>query len=381
VVYTGYYAPQDTFKGFANVDVRVLNPTTVKRTMAGTLKSALQIAKQEIPDEGFDAVAVWCDGLGDLIAFKNHNLPLFNICSTPLRAAFDPVYEQESVAGKSLGYKIIYQVFKYAFRTVDRLAWRYFDGVMTTSQEVKNRIIRGDLCTDLQKMVMAYPGIDYQENISDCVYQPFVLLSGRIMWTKNLQQAIQAFVAANLPKPWKLVIAGFLDEKSKPYLETLKAMVPKHVNVEFVISPDDDSLRALYQQAAFCVFPPLNEDWGIVPLEAMNYGKPVIANASGGPLESVIDGKTGFLLQAEDMQGWTEAIRRLALNPALCQQMGQQAHQHVEQYRWENFVERVDDAFEYWTSLKQRKVKEAKVNRPYSHSSHTPLGGPTVIGH
>ncbi len=381
VVYTGYYAPQDTFKGFANVDVRVLNPTTVKRTMAGTLKSALQIAKQEIPDEGFDAVAVWCDGLGDLIAFKNHNLPLFNICSTPLRAAFDPIYEQESVAGKSLGYKIIYQVFKYAFRIVDRLAWRYFDGVMTTSQEVKNRIIGGGLCTDPQKMVMAYPGIDYQENISDCVYQPFVLLSGRIMWTKNVQQAIQAFVVANLPKPWKLVIAGFLDEKSKPYLETLKAMVPKDVDVEFVISPDDDSLRALYQQAAFCVFPPLNEDWGIVPLEAMNYGKPVIANASGGPLESVIDGKTGYLLQAEDMQGWTEAIRRLALNPALCQQMGQQAHQHVEQYRWGNFVERVDDAFEYWTSLKQRKVKEAKVNRPYLQTSHTPLGGPTVIGH
>ena len=175
-------------------------------------------------------------------------------------------------------------------------------------------------------------------------------------------------------------------KKSKPYLAKLKAMLPAGVDVEFVISPDDETLRTLYQQASFCVFPPLNEDWGIVPLEAMNYGKPVIANASGGPLESVIDGKTGYLLQAQDMTGWTEAIQRLALNPALCQKLGQQAHQHVEQYRWEHFVERVEDAFEDWVSLKQAeakltKAKQAKLNRQYSHSSHTPLGGPTVIGH
>lgn len=90
VVYTGYYDPAGTFKEFSNVDIRVLNPTTVKRTIGGTLKSAVQAARQKIPTDDVDAIAVWCDGIGDLVALRNHDLPLFNICSTPLRAVFDP---------------------------------------------------------------------------------------------------------------------------------------------------------------------------------------------------------------------------------------------------------------------------------------------------
>ena len=68
-------------------------------------------------------------------------------------------------------------------------------------------------------MVMAYPGIEFKSSLKDVTYEPFILLPGRIMWTKNIQLAISAFLKADLNTPWKLKIAGFLDEKSQTYLE------------------------------------------------------------------------------------------------------------------------------------------------------------------
>lgn len=349
IVYTGHFEPENTFKEFANVDVRVLNPTTVERTMGGALKSAYQAAMQKIPTENVDAVAIWCDGIGDLAAFRNHDLPLFNICSTPLRAAFDPVYEKLALKNKGLIYKIAYKPFKHLFRLADRLAWSHYDGIITTSTEVKNRIIEGGLCKDETKMVMAYPGIEWKENLDDIAYEPFVLLPGRIMWTKNIQQGIKAFAKANLPKPWKLVVAGFLDAKSQVYLQELRELVPDGVSVEFVISPSTDALNQLYKKASFCLFTPLNEDWGIVPLESMSFAKPVIANARGGPKESVIHEKTGFLHEPDDIQGWADSIRKLAFDSTLCKSMGKAALAHVEQYTWDTFVNTVDNAFIHWT--------------------------------
>lgn len=392
VVYTGHYEAKNTFKEFANVDVRELNPTTVNRSIGATFKNAIQVYQQEIPDEGFDAVAVWCDGLGDLIAFKNHDLPLFNICSTPLRPAFDPVYEKQTLQCRSPLYRAMYAAFKYTFRWVDRHAWKHFDGVITTSTEVKNRIIEGKLCNDESKMVMAYPGIECHANLDDVQYDPFVLVSGRIMWTKNIQQAIETFLEADLPKPWKLVIAGFLDEKSKVYLANLKTMLKADSPVEFVISPSDEQLTDLYRRASFCLFPPLNEDWGIVPLECMNYGKAVIANASGGPLESIIDGKTGYLLPAEDKAGWVRAIRRLATNHELCRTLGKQAHAHVRKYDWNVFVDNIDTSFEAWAAQLDSKTQfKAQVQGEKKSLSEKPLPliheddflsfGHTKIGH
>jgi glycosyltransferase involved in cell wall biosynthesis len=345
IVYTGHYDAKGTFKEFANVDVRVLNPTTVKRTIGGTLKSAYQAATQKIPaTDDIDAIAIWCDGIGDLATFRNQNRPLVNICSTPLRAAFDPVYEQLSLEKKSIVYKLAYKAFKHLFILVDRLAWSYYDVIVTTSTEVKNRIIKGRLCQDETKMMMAYPGIEWKNDTDDIAYEPFILLPGRIMWTKNIQQGIEAFVKSNLPKPWKLVVAGYVDAKSQVYLEEMRALVPEGIEVEFVVSPSNEALEELYKKASFCLFTPQNEDWGIVPLESMSYGKPVIANASGGPLESIVHNETGCLVETNHMQGWVTAIRQLANNPEQCKAMGIKAREHVKKFTWDTFVSRVDAA-------------------------------------
>ena len=342
VVFTGHYEPENTFPGFSEVDVRLLNSTSVKRNFAGTFYSSIQIARQKIPDEDFDAIGVWCDGLGDLITLRNNELPLFNICSTPLRAVFDPVYERQALAGKGTLYRLAYSFFKHSFKTIDRLTWKHFDSVFTTSTEVKNRIIEGGLCTDTDKMVMAYPGIDYKANLNGVKYEPYILLPGRIMWTKNIQLGIKAFMETKLEAPWKLIVTGFLDEKSNDYLKSLKSIAQNQSNIEFIVSPDDETLTSLYQNTAFCLFTPLNEDWGIVPLECMNFGKPVIANASGGPLESIKDEETGILVQPDNIKEWTHAIHRLANDLEMVKKMGINANIRAKTFSWEAFVQSID---------------------------------------
>lgn len=360
VVYTGHYEPDHTFAEFANVDVRVLNATSVTRTIGATLMSAIRVGLQKIPDdEQFDAVVVWCDGIGDLITLRNHRAgrPMYNICSTPLRAAFDPIYEQQTLHERKLSYVFAYQCFKHLFRLIDRVAWSYYDGIIVTSREVRARILYGGLCRDDGKMTMAYPGVQWEAQLSGISYQPFILLPGRIMWTKNLQLGIESFLRADLPAPWRLVVAGFVDRKSAGYLEQLRRMVPEGAAVEFVVNPSDAELQTLYRACSFCLFTPRNEDWGIVPLEAMNHAKAVVANASGGPLESVVSGSTGVLIEAADADDWSEVIRELAHDAPRCQRMGQAGHAHVQQFSWERFVSRVDDALDLGLARRDNRLQ------------------------
>ncbi len=354
-IFTGHYDRAGTFPEFSELDVRVLGRTSVDRRFGGVFKSALQVLRQKLPpDKDTDAVVVWCDGIGDLITFRNHSLPLINICSTPLRPAFDPVYQQLALKGLNPWQRGLFHLLRLGFRAVDTMAWRHYAGVVATSREVKQRIVEGGLFRDGDGMTLAYPGIEWQEQLTDFSYEPFILVPGRIMWTKNIQQAIRAFRSASLPAPWKLVIAGYVDQKSRSYLADLKREAGDDLRVEFVEAPSDLQLRNLYQKAAFCLFTALNEDWGIVPLEAMSYGKAVVANNRGGPRESVVHGKTGFLLEPED-EAWAGTIRLLAGDPDLVRRLGGQAHAHVGRFTWDRFACEVDGAIERWVLGAQRQ--------------------------
>ena len=168
------------------------------------------------------------------------------------------------------------------------------------------------------------------------------------MWTKNIELAVEAFAAVNAPAPWKLVIAGYVDVKSQIYLSTLRQLTKEldaTDKIEFVVSPSDEAMSDLFRRASFCLFTPLNEDWGIVPLESMRHAKAVVAVDCGGPRESIVNGYSGFLLPplASD---WTAAITSLIENPALTRRLGNQAHIHVKRFTWDNFVTEIDNSIE-----------------------------------
>lgn len=346
-VFTSHYAPENTFPEFRNFRVVPLKPVAVKRNMAAVLQSAWQIFSQKIPLAGYDAFVVWCDGLGDLITFRNRSRPTFCICSTPLRPVYDPVYAARALQERKLLGRLAFHAFKTLFGWVDRWAWSHYDGVISTSTEVSERILRNHLHQGGDRFRLHYPGIDASKAPSQVTYEPFLLVPGRIMWTKNIELAIDAFLKGNLPEPWKLVIAGFVDEKSKAYVEALRKKVGYTPRIELVESPSDRELISLYERASVMLFPPENEDWGIVPLEAMLRRKPVIANNRGGPAESVVSGRTGWLLEPT-VDAWAKVLAELPQQSDLIREMGAQAGEHVRRFDWSQFVNGVDDAIEAW---------------------------------
>jgi glycosyltransferase involved in cell wall biosynthesis len=345
-IFTSHYEPANTFEEFAQFKVVQVGDVSVRRNMGAVLKAAVNIVGASLPLEGFDAYVVWCDGLGTLTTFRNSHLPTFCICSTPLRPVYDPVYAREALRSRKPIAKLAYHLFKRTFRTLDRMAWSRFDGVVATSREVKQRIVENGLYPDDKRMVLHHPGIDVADAPKSVSYEPFFLVPGRISWTKNIELAVDAFLQADLPAPWRLVVAGFVDQKSKRYLGELQQKVAaRGGRVEFVVSPSDEKLNRLYETAYAVLFTPLNEDWGMAPLEGMLRSKPVVANASGGPTESIESGVTGWLLEPK-VDAWADLLRAVIEQPQKVRTMGAAARISVEKYDWKNFVVGVDRLIE-----------------------------------
>lgn len=87
----------------------------------------------------------------------------------------------------------------------------------------------------------------------------------------------------------------------------------------------------LYNQADIVIYPTIGEEpYGLVPLEAMASERPIVASRSGGIAETVLDGKTGYIVEVGDLTSLTEQVGRLLSNPQLARQFGAEGRRHVE---------------------------------------------------
>ena len=125
----------------------------------------------------------------------------------------------------------------------------------------------------------------------------FFLSVGRLTYSKRVDLAIEA--ANKLKIPLKIVGTGS-EEKN------LRALAGP--TVEFLGSVSDEELAKLYSGAKALIFCALDEDFGMVPVEAEAAGTPVIALAQGGVLETVVDGKTGVLFDKPTVESLVRAL-------------------------------------------------------------------------
>jgi glycosyltransferase involved in cell wall biosynthesis len=86
----------------------------------------------------------------------------------------------------------------------------------------------------------------------------------------------------------------------------------------------------LYSNALAAVYVPINEDWGLIPLEAAASGKPTIGVNEGGLRETIKDGVTGFLLDSVNPKEIAKKIDLLASNKKLARKMGKSALKNVK---------------------------------------------------
>ena len=127
----------------------------------------------------------------------------------------------------------------------------------------------------------------------------YYLIVSRLIPYKRIDLAVDAF--SRLGIRLKIVGSGGRD------LPALRARAAR--NVEFIGRVSDAELKRLYAACRGLVFPG-EEDFGIAPLEANASGRPVVAYAGGGALDTVIDGQTGILFEQQEVECLIGAVRR-----------------------------------------------------------------------
>ncbi|MCH7786400.1 MAG: glycosyltransferase [Chloroflexi bacterium] len=234
------------------------------------------------------------------------------------------------------------------FTAVDKLAWRRYRRIFCVSREVQRRLLVSGV--PAKNTEILHPGVDLERFSPTGRQEPFFLLPGRIMWTKNIELGIEAFsrlkTRLNGSHPEvRLVVAGMVDGKSAPYLAQIRALAAGREDIEIVTSPSDERLLDLYDRCLAVLFTPRNEDWGIVPIEGMAFGKPVVAVDRGGPAESIVHGETGYLCEPSP-EAFADAMGWLLADDDLYDRMSVQSRRRAGEFTWDRFVGRMDDYLE-----------------------------------
>ncbi len=174
------------------------------------------------------------------------------------------------------------------------------DSLLAASKAVKRRV---ELYWR-QKSEVVYPPVDdywfeptdYSPHIT---HEPYFLLVSSLVTYKKIDLAIQAANALGV----NLKVVG-----EGPDMKRLKSHAGK--TVEFCGWKKGNELKELYTQAEATIFPG-DEDFGLVPLESMACGTPVIAFRSGGALETMIEGQTGAFFSEATSESLQEVMKKL----------------------------------------------------------------------
>lgn len=184
--------------------------------------------------------------------------------------------------------------------------------------------------------------------------QLYFLSINRYERKKNLSLALLAFgqlkdrLSKSKGDRIHLVMAGGYDDRvteNKEHYVELKMLCDKldlQEDITFLRSFSDSQKCTLLHHCDCLLYTPDREHFGIVPIEAMYMKCPVIACKSGGPLETVVDGKTGFLREGYPDQ-FAEAMEKIVEDPKLAKKLGEAGRAHVmEKFSFKAFTNQLD---------------------------------------
>ncbi|KAI9085953.1 hypothetical protein K1719_032030 [Acacia pycnantha] len=203
-----------------------------------------------------------------------------------------------------------------------------------------------------------YPAVNVDQFNEPNSFKFNFLSINRFERKKNIELAISAFAKLHTLKGdalqlqdasnASLTVVGGFDRRLKEnveYLEELKNLAEREGvsnRIRFITSCSTVERNALLSECLCVLYTPKDEHFGIVPLEAMAAYKPVIACNSGGPVESIKHGVTGFLCDPNP-QEFSEAMVKLIGDPQEAERMGREARRHVtELFSTKTFGQRLD---------------------------------------
>jgi glycosyltransferase involved in cell wall biosynthesis len=168
-------------------------------------------------------------------------------------------------------------------------------------------------------------------------YGSYVLSVGRLESVKRVDLLVSAM--ARVDTPIRMVVAG--EGTQRAHVERAAHDAGVADRIDFLGAVDDEQLIALYRDTLAVLYPPYDEDFGYVTLEAFLSRKPVVtATDSGGPNEFVVDGVNGFSV-APDPEAIAGAINALARDRGRAAAMGDAGYDRARTITWDGVIEKL----------------------------------------
>jgi len=211
-------------------------------------------------------------------------------------------------------------------------AIKKMDVIIAISENVKRRI-KKYLNRDA---VVIYPPIEVDK------YQwieqaDYYLSTARVESYKRIELVVRAFM--KMPDKKLIVASGGSD------LERLQSLATGYSNISFTGWCEDEQWQQLIGKAIATIYIPIEEDFGMSPVESMAAGKPVIGVAEGGLLETVVDGETGILIQEVSVDAVVEAVSVMSKDKALT--MRAACEKRARLFRTEVFLDKMRELINY----------------------------------
>lgn len=270
------------------IPVNVETTWLARLPLAGNKKVALPLmpmAWRTMPRRDYELILTSSYALAHTVRFRGCQAPTLHYIHTPARYWWTPEVDDRAAGKFAAGPRRM-------LREWDRRIGRHHRFVAANSEATRRRIGR---FWGVDARVIS-PPVDTDfftpgEVSTSLPFDRYLLGASRWVAYKRLDLVIQTAERAGLP----VVIAGSGPEEQRLRGLATRVSVPVH----FEVQPDRYRLRDLYRGASALIFP-VHEDFGIVPVEAMGCGTPVVGPAVGGLLETVVDGVSGVLGDTAD---------------------------------------------------------------------------------
>ncbi|MFZ2664396.1 MAG: glycosyltransferase [Patescibacteria group bacterium] len=205
-------------------------------------------------------------------------------------------YSQETTKWEKPFIKPLYSYLSNALRIWDYVAAQRPDYILTNSENTRKRIKK--FYGRDSKVI--YPPVDISfrsEGELKKAIVPYFVIVGRLSRYKNFDLVIETFNKVRFP----LIVVGTGQEEAR-----LKEIAKE--NIVFKGRASDEEKHQILENAAGLINPVVDEDFGIVPIEAMAHGKPVLVHKSGGHLETIIEGEDGMFFEEDTVECLSEKL-------------------------------------------------------------------------
>ena len=296
-IYTSAYNP-DKFPEFQGKDVRVTwldkLPLAKKKQQLFTIPRAWAFKTLDL--SAYDIVISSSSAESKYVKVGSGTLHVC-YCHTPIRYYWSDYdwYRQNPPFGvlNPVASLALPALLPY-LRRMDYKAAQRVSHFIANSHTVQDRIKK----YYNRQSIVIFPPVDVDQFTPSKDVKDYFLIAGRQVAYKRLDLAVEAFNQLGL----RLVVAGAGEEINRQRARAKS-------NIEFLGRVSDAKLQTLMAQTQALIFPQL-EDFGIVPVEAMAAGRPVIAFSQGGVLDSVRDGATGVFFEEQTAESLIDAVKR-----------------------------------------------------------------------